>query len=69
MPDTFAPPASGSRSEFADRIEIPPHLKVEPLDGRRVPELGYGHGRFTLLMAHSGAEVLAIDFSREAYEV
>ncbi len=67
MPDTFVPPSSGWRSEFADRIESPPHLKaIEPLDGRRVLELGCGDGRFTLLMAQLGARVLAIDFSIEA---
>jgi len=64
MPDIFEPPPSGWRSEFADRIEIPPHLDaLEPLEGCRVLELGCGDGRFTLLMAQLGAEVLAIDFS------
>jgi SAM-dependent methyltransferase len=67
MPDTFVPPSSGWRSEFADQIEIPPHLDaIKPLDGRRVLELACGDGRFTLLMAQLGAEVLAIDFCVEA---
>lgn len=66
MPETFVPPSSGWRSEFADRIEIPPHFKaLGPLAGRRVLELACGDGRFTLLMAQLGAEVLAIDFCIE----
>jgi SAM-dependent methyltransferase len=64
MPEVFTPPASGWRSEFADRIEIPPHLEaLHPIDKCRVLELGCGDGRFTLLMAQLGAEVLAVDFS------
>jgi SAM-dependent methyltransferase len=67
MPETFVPPSSGWRSEFADRIEIPPHFKaLGPLSGRRVLELACGDGRFTLLMAQLGAEILAIDFCIEA---
>lgn len=66
LPETFVPPPSGWRSEFTDKIEIPPHLNaLHPLVGRRVLELGCGDGRFTTLMAQSGAEVLAIDFSFE----
>lgn len=64
MPEAFTPPESGWRSAFMDRIEIPPHLKaVQPLDGRRVLELGCGDGRFTILMAQQGADVLAVDIS------
>ncbi len=67
MPEIFVPPSSGWRSDFADRIEIPPHFKaLGPLNGCRVLELACGDGRFTLLMAQSGAEVLAIDFCIEA---
>jgi SAM-dependent methyltransferase len=67
MPEVFVPPTSGWRSEFADRIEIPPHLDaLHPLDGRRVLEIGCGDGRFTLLMAQLGADVLAVDFSYAA---
>ncbi|MGB6800874.1 MAG: hypothetical protein WBE31_01300, partial [Candidatus Sulfotelmatobacter sp.] len=62
MPETFAPAASGWRSEFNDRIEIPPHLNLLQLrPGQRVLELGCGDGRFTLLMARLGADVLALD--------
>jgi len=64
MPEVFVPPASGWRSIFADQIEIPPHLEaLHPLENCRVLELGCGDGRFTLLMAQMGAEVLAVDFS------
>jgi SAM-dependent methyltransferase len=64
MPDTFVPPAEGWRSEYMDRIEIPPHLdSLKPVVGQRVLELGCGDGRFTSLMAQMGAEVLAVDFS------
>jgi SAM-dependent methyltransferase len=67
MPEIFVPPSSGWRSEFADQIEIRPHLEaIQPLDGRHVLELACGDGRFTLLMAQLGAEVLAVDFCIEA---
>lgn len=67
MPETFTAPAFGWRSEFADRIEIPPHLEaLGSLDNCRVLELACGDGRFTLLMAQLGAEVLAVDFCIEA---
>ena len=63
-PGPFVPPASGWRSELSDLLEIPPHLaELEPLDNRRVLELGCGDGRFTMLMAQMGARILAIDFS------
>jgi SAM-dependent methyltransferase len=64
MPDAFIPSDSGWRSEYMDEIEIPPHLaSLEPLQDRRVLEIGCGDGRFTCLMAEMGAEVLAVDFS------
>jgi len=64
MTEIFTPPPSGWRSEFNDRIEILPHLEaLQPLERCRVLELGCGDGRFTLLMAQLGAEVLAVDFS------
>lgn len=64
MSDVFEPPELGWRSVFMDLIEIPPHLAdLKPLEGRRVVELGCGDGRFTMLMALLGAEVLAVDFS------
>jgi SAM-dependent methyltransferase len=69
MPEVFEPSASGWRSEFADRIEIPPHMKaLQPLNRQRVLELGCGDGRFTTLMAQQGATVLAVDFSLAALQ-
>ena len=66
-PTRFIPPATGWRSELSDRLEIPPHLEeLEPLDGCRVLEFGCGDGRFTILMAQMGAQVLAVDFSFNA---
>jgi uncharacterized protein YbaR (Trm112 family) len=64
MPEVFTPPLLGWRSKFMDRVEIPPHLTaLHPLDGRRVLEIGCGDGRFTMLMAQSGANILAVDIS------
>lgn len=69
MPEIFEPPVSGWRSEFADRIEIPPHIKaLRPLEGQRVLELGCGDGRFTTLMAQQGAVLIAMDFSFAALQ-
>jgi SAM-dependent methyltransferase len=66
-PAPFVPPAIGWRSELSDMIEIPPFLAaLGPLDGRKVLEIGCGDGRFTMLMAQRGADVLAIDFSINA---
>jgi len=54
------------RSEFTDRLVIPPHLSaLKPVAGRRVLEIGCGDGRFTILLAQLGADVLAVDFSLE----
>jgi SAM-dependent methyltransferase len=69
MPEIFIPPASGWRSDYLDKLEIPAHLAVlQPLKGRRVLELGCGDGRFTTLMSQCGADVLAVDFSLEALQ-
>ena len=66
IPDACAISNSGARSEFIDRIEIPRHLAaLQPLAGRGVLEIGCGDGRFTILMAQLGADVLAVDFSIE----
>jgi uncharacterized protein YbaR (Trm112 family) len=70
MPAIFVPPTTSWRSEFMDRIEIAPHLAgLEPLNGRRVLELGCGDGRFTMLMAQMGANILAVDISIEGLRV
>jgi SAM-dependent methyltransferase len=67
MPDIFEAPSSSWRSKYSDSIEILPHLQeLAPLDGCLVLELGCGDGRFTLLMAQLGAEILAVDFSGAA---
>jgi SAM-dependent methyltransferase len=67
MSDVFVPPTSSWRSEFSDAIEIRPHIQaVEPLNDRIVLELACGDGRFTVLMAQRGADILAVDFSIEA---
>jgi SAM-dependent methyltransferase len=63
-PTAFVPPDRSWRSELNDLIEIPPHLDaLEPLENCTVLEVGCGDGRFTMLMAHLGARVLAVDFS------
>ncbi len=65
----FTAPVDGWRSEFLDRLEIPPVIAaLQPLDGCRVLEFGCGDGRFTVLMAQQGADVLAVDFSFPALQ-
>ena len=64
MPEEFVAPESSWRSELNDLIEVGPHLDaLKPLEGKRVLELACGDGRFTLLMAQLGAQVLAVDFA------
>jgi SAM-dependent methyltransferase len=66
IPDASTLATLDWRSEFNDRVEIPPHLSaLKPVNGRRVLEIGCGDGRFTILMAQLGADVLAVDFSIE----
>jgi SAM-dependent methyltransferase len=61
------PPGNVWRSAVSDFIEIPSFLAaLAPLDGRLILEIGCGDGRFTLLMAQLGAQVLAVDFSLNA---
>ena len=70
-PDTLVTPdlrgpAALWPAAYKDLIEVPPHLDaLAPLEDRRVLELACGDGRFTLLMAQMGAEVLAVDISIE----
>ncbi|HEY4283603.1 MAG TPA: class I SAM-dependent methyltransferase [Chthoniobacterales bacterium] len=67
--NAFDVPDTGWRSKLSDRLEIPHHLNsLEPLDNRRVLEFGCGDGRFTMLMAKLGAEILSIDFSIAALQ-
>ncbi len=65
--EAFVPPEASWRSELNDLIEIPPHLDaVAPLQNQRVLELGCGDGRFTMLMAQLGGQIMAADFSLNA---
>jgi SAM-dependent methyltransferase len=59
----FVAPAAGWRSKYNDLLEIPPHLKELEPAGCKVLEFGCGDGRITILVAQSGAKVLAVDFS------
>jgi SAM-dependent methyltransferase/uncharacterized protein YbaR (Trm112 family) len=69
MSETYVPAASGWRSDLNDHEEIPAHLNLLRLrEGQRVLEVGCGDGRFTVLMAQLGAEVVAVDFSIAALE-
>jgi uncharacterized protein YbaR (Trm112 family) len=66
LPKDFTPAPSSWRSEYMDLIEVGPHLNaLRPLEGRKVLELACGDGRYTVLMAQMGADVLAVDFAIE----
>jgi len=67
-PGPFVPPPDGDwRSVLWDMLEVPPHL-----DGLRctashtVLELACGDGRLTMLIAETGARILAVDLSLNA---
>jgi ubiquinone/menaquinone biosynthesis C-methylase UbiE/uncharacterized protein YbaR (Trm112 family) len=66
-PGSFLSPPDGWRSVFSDLLEVPTHLKelhVSP--SNTVLELACGDGRFTSLIAETGARILAVDFSINA---
>jgi len=66
-PGSFVPPAEGWRSLLSDRLEVPAHLDaLQTLPSNTVLELACGDGRFTSLIAKTGAKVLAVDFSINA---
>jgi SAM-dependent methyltransferase len=66
-PSSFVPPAEGWRSLLSDRLEVPEHLdELETLPTSTVVELACGDGRFTSLIAKTGARILAVDFSINA---
>jgi uncharacterized protein YbaR (Trm112 family) len=62
-PGPFVPPPDGWRSALSDMLEIPPHLHgLQTLSSSTVLELACGDGRFTALIAETGARILAVDF-------
>jgi SAM-dependent methyltransferase len=66
-PKPFVPPAEGWRSALSDRLEVPAHLKaLHASPSHLVLELACGDGRFTSLIAKTGARILAVDFSINA---
>jgi SAM-dependent methyltransferase/uncharacterized protein YbaR (Trm112 family) len=66
-PGSFVPPAEGWRSVLSDRLEVPAHLdELQTLPTDTVLELACGDGRFTSLLAKTGAKILAVDFSINA---
>jgi SAM-dependent methyltransferase len=63
----FIPPAEGWRSVLSDALEVPAHLdELQVLPSHTVLELACGDGRFTSLIAETGAKILAVDFSINA---
>jgi len=66
-PGPFVPPPEGWRSVLSDMLEVPPHLnELHSSPSSTVLELACGDGRFTTLMAETGARILAVDFSINA---
>jgi SAM-dependent methyltransferase len=66
-PSAFIPPAEGWRSLLSDILEVPAHLdELQVLPSHTVLELACGDGRFTSLIAETGARILAVDFSINA---
>jgi len=66
-PGAFIPPADGWRSVLSDRLEVPTHLReLQVSQSNTVLELACGDGRFTSLIAETGARILAVDFSINA---
>jgi SAM-dependent methyltransferase len=66
----FVPPPEGWRSTLSDMLEIPEHLyELKSSGSNRVLELACGDGRFTALVAQTGARILAVDFSINALQL
>ena len=66
-PGPFVPPPEGWRSVLSDMLEVPPHLNgLQCSPSNTVLELACGDGRFTTLIADTGARILAVDFSINA---
>jgi SAM-dependent methyltransferase len=67
--DAAASPPPGE-PDAHDALEMRPTMEsLGPLAGRTVLELGCGSGRYTRRLARSGADVVAVDFSRDSLEV
>jgi SAM-dependent methyltransferase/uncharacterized protein YbaR (Trm112 family) len=63
----FQPPADGWRSVLSDILEVPAHLEeLQISPANTILELACGDGRFTTLIAETGARILAVDFSINA---
>jgi SAM-dependent methyltransferase len=63
----FLPPPDGWRSVLSDILEVPAHLdELQTSPASTVLELACGDGRFTRLIAETGARILAVDFSINA---
>ncbi len=66
-PKPFVPPTEGWRSVLSDSLEVPAHLdELKGSPSHTVLELACGDGRFTSLIAETGARILAADFSINA---
>ena len=66
-PSPFVPPPDGWRSLLSDMLEVPAHLdELQTKPTSTVLELACGDGRFTTLIAQTGARILAVDFSINA---
>ena len=66
-PGPFIPPPDGWRSVLSDMLEVPQHLgELQCSSSNAVLELACGDGRFTALIADTGARILAVDFSINA---
>ena len=66
-PSPFVPPPDGWRSVLSDMLEVPAHLdELQTSPSNTVLELACGDGRFTSLIAQTGARILAVDFSINA---
>src|SRR6202521_2093966 len=66
-PVPFVPPPEGWRSALSDMLEVPQHLHgLQSSRSNTVLELACGDGRFTALVAETGASILAVDFSINA---
>jgi len=66
-PSPFVPPPDGWRSLLSDILEVPAHLnELQNTPSSLVLELACGDGRFTTLIAQTGARILAVDFSINA---